>query len=150
LGDNQAVMTTADSLTTPLQSRIVQAIDKGQGWLGFDDFMRLALYTPGLGYYANDLRKLGLMPGSGSDFVTAPELSPLFGRALMPQIRQALDNSHTQEVWEFGAGSGALAAQLLQGLGLAFAPEGHAGRLWPAGTLAQRIARADAGRGVGQ
>ncbi|MFZ9181945.1 MAG: class I SAM-dependent methyltransferase [Hylemonella sp.] len=110
-------MTTADSLTTPLQSRIVQAIDKAQGWLGFDDFMHLALYTPGLGYYANDLRKLGLMPGSGSDFVTAPELSPLFGRALMPQIRQALDNSQTQEVWEFGAGSGALAAQLLQGLG---------------------------------
>ena len=79
-------MTTADSLTTPLQSRIVQAIDKAQGWLGFDDFMHQALYTPGLGYYANDLRKLGLMPGSGSDFVTAPELSPLFGRALMPQM----------------------------------------------------------------
>ncbi len=87
------------------------------GWIGFDDFMARALYTPGLGYYANDLRKLGLMPGSGSDFVTAPELSPLFGHALAAQIGQALRQSGTDEIWEFGAGSGALALQLLQTLG---------------------------------
>jgi SAM-dependent MidA family methyltransferase len=85
--------------------------------MGFDDFMSQALYTPGLGYYANDLRKLGLMPGSGSDFVTAPELSPLFGRALAAQVGEALEQTQTDEIWEFGAGSGALAQQLLDALG---------------------------------
>jgi SAM-dependent MidA family methyltransferase len=94
----------------------VQGIAAAGGWIGFDDFMAQALYTPGLGYYANDLRKLGLMPGSGSDFVTAPELSPLFGRALAAQVGQALQHSDTDEIWEFGAGSGALAAQLLEAL----------------------------------
>ena len=112
-----AEMTTAQSLTTTLTSRIVQGLAAAGGWIGFDDFMARALYTPGLGYYANDLRKLGLMPGSGSDFVTAPELSPLFGRALAAQVRQALQVSGTDEVWEFGAGSGALALQLLEALG---------------------------------
>ncbi len=110
-------MNTADSLTTTLISRIVQGMAGAGGWLGFDDFMVRALYTPGLGYYANDRRKLGLMPGSGSDFVTAPELSPLFGRALAAQVGQALQQSGTDEVWEFGAGSGALALQLLETLG---------------------------------
>lgn len=110
-------MTTPDSLTTPLAFRITQAIQAAGGWLGFDEFMALALYTPGLGYYANDLRKLGLMPASGSDFATAPEITPLFGRALAVQVMQALEQTQTAEVWEFGAGSGALALQLLDALG---------------------------------
>ena len=91
--------------------------------MGFDDFMNLALYTPGLGYYANDLRKFGLMPegatntvSAGSDFVTAPEMSPRFGQALARQIDEALKATNTQEVWEFGAGSGALAGHILQAL----------------------------------
>ncbi|QNP50475.1 SAM-dependent methyltransferase [Diaphorobacter aerolatus] len=79
--------------------------------------MELALYTPGLGYYANGTAKFGTMPQSGSDFVTAPELSPLFGWALAQQVREALDSSGTHEVWEFGAGTGALAKQLLEALG---------------------------------
>ncbi len=98
---------------------MVQAMAEAGGWLGFDDFMSRALYTPGLGYYANDLRKLGLMPGAsggGSDFVTAPELSPLFGRMLAAQVGEALARTGTEEIWEFGAGSGALALQLLQSL----------------------------------
>jgi SAM-dependent MidA family methyltransferase len=110
-------MTTTDSLTTELASRLTQAIRAAGGWLGFDEFMAQALYTPGLGYYANDLRKLGLMPGSGSDFVTAPEITPLFGQSLAVQVVQALEQTQTDEVWEFGAGSGALALQLLQALG---------------------------------
>jgi SAM-dependent MidA family methyltransferase len=57
------------------------------------------------------------MPGSGSDFVTGPELSPLFGAALARQVAQALDATATDEVWEFGAGSGALALEVLQALG---------------------------------
>ena len=109
-------MTTPDSLTSALFQRLAQAIADQGGWLPFDTFMHQALYTPGLGYYANDLRKLGLMPGSGSDFVTAPELSPLFGQALAVQVAQALQVTGTDEVWEFGAGSGALALQLLQAL----------------------------------
>jgi len=88
-----------------------------QGWLPFDRFMAMALYAPGLGYYANASRKFGRMPTSGSDFVTAPEMTPLFGQALAVQVRDALRATATHEVWEFGAGSGALAAQLLDALG---------------------------------
>ncbi|TFZ07577.1 class I SAM-dependent methyltransferase [Ramlibacter henchirensis] len=79
--------------------------------------MALALYAPGLGYYSNASRKFGAMPSSGSDFVTAPELTPLFGRALARQLQQALEASGTDDVWEFGAGSGALGEQLLGALG---------------------------------
>lgn len=78
--------------------------------------MQLVLYEPGLGYYASGSRKFGAMPGSGSDFVTAPEMSPLFGRCLAIQLRQALDRTGTDEIWEFGAGTGALARQLLEAL----------------------------------
>ncbi|MDI1273577.1 SAM-dependent methyltransferase [Polaromonas sp.] len=114
-------MTTPPSLTSPLAGHIREAIAAAGGWIGFDRFMALALYTPGLGYYANDSRKFGLMPtgvkGGGSDFVTAPELSPRFGQALARQLAQALEATGTTEVWEFGAGSGALAQQLLGALG---------------------------------
>lgn len=96
---------------------MTQAIDKAGGWLPFDRFMALALYAPGLGYYANASRKFGLMPQSGSDFVTAPELSPLFGRALSVQVADAMEHCAVDELWEFGAGSGSLALQLLQTLG---------------------------------
>jgi SAM-dependent MidA family methyltransferase len=75
--------------------------------------MALALYEPGLGYYANQQPKFGSMPQSGSDFVTAPELSALFGATLAQQVAEALSATGTDEVWEFGAGSGALAHQLL-------------------------------------
>ncbi len=79
--------------------------------------MAMVLYAPGLGYYASGRRVFGRGPASGSDFITAPELSPLFARALARQVRQALDASGSDEVWEFGAGSGALAAGLLTELG---------------------------------
>ena len=104
-------------LTEELAEHIAQAIAAEGGWLGFDRFMALALYTPGLGYYANDSTKFGAMPESGSDFVTAPELTPLFGQTLAVQVGEALQRTGTDEVWEFGAGSGALALQLLDALG---------------------------------
>ena len=107
----------SSSLTTALKQHIEEAIRAAGGWLAFDRFMELALYTPGLGYYANGTAKFGTMPQSGSDFVTAPELSPLFGWALAQQVREALDASGTDEIWEFGAGTGALAKQLLEVLG---------------------------------
>ncbi|MBN8494277.1 MAG: SAM-dependent methyltransferase, partial [Burkholderiales bacterium] len=105
------------SLSAQLAQRIRAAIAAEGGWLPFDRYMAMALYEPGLGYYAHGGRKFGAMPGSGSDFVTAPEMSPLFGRALAVQVEQALAACGSSEVWEFGAGSGALAAQLLQALG---------------------------------
>lgn len=106
--------------SSPLHQHIAQAIAQAGGWLGFDRFMALALYTPGLGYYAHDSLKFGTMPtgkGAGSDFVTAPEMSPLFGRTLAAQIGEALQATGTDEIWEFGAGTGALAGQLLDTLG---------------------------------
>jgi len=114
-------MTNFPILASELPDRIAKAIGVAGGWIGFDHFMALALYTPGLGYYASDSRKFGLMPsgvkGGGSDFVTAPELSPRFGQTLARQVAEALQVTGTAEVWEFGAGSGALAMQILDTLG---------------------------------
>jgi SAM-dependent MidA family methyltransferase len=123
--DNPGVTTTTDSLTTPLHVHIVDQIHAAGGWIGFDQFMALALYTPALGYYTNSSLKFGTMPYTvqdgervaGSDFVTAPELSPLFGYCLAAQVQEAMQKTGTDEVWEFGAGSGALALQLLTTLG---------------------------------
>ena len=100
-----------------LLARARAAVQASGGWLAFDRYMSLALYEPGLGYYASGRRVFGSMPASGSDFVTAPELSPLFGQTLARQVAQALDATQADEVFEFGAGSGALAAQLLAALG---------------------------------
>jgi SAM-dependent MidA family methyltransferase len=117
-------MTTSSILTSTLAGHIQQSLVDHQGWMGFDEFMAQALYTPGLGYYTNDSIKFGALPYSveggervaGSDFVTAPEMSPLFGRTVAAQVAQALQVTGTQEVWEFGAGSGALALQVLDEL----------------------------------
>ena len=100
-----------------LDALIRAELQAAGGWLAFDRFMSLALYAPGLGYYSGPQRKFGQMPGGGSDFVTAPEMSPLFGRALAAQIRQALEITGVRTVVEFGAGSGALAEQILGALG---------------------------------
>ena len=110
-------MTEAGSLTSALRSLVEKAIGRSGGWMPFDRFMALALYAPGLGYYANASRKFGMLPSSGSDFATAPEMTPLFGAALAVQVADALRATATTEVWEFGAGSGALALQLLGALG---------------------------------
>jgi SAM-dependent MidA family methyltransferase len=113
--------TGAESLSARLHTRLSTAIAENGAWLPFDRFMAMALYEPDLGYYARGSQQFGSLPPSatraGSDFVTAPELSPLFGQALARQVAQALDASDTHEVFEFGAGSGALAAQLLGALG---------------------------------
>ena len=110
-------MTNASPLSFELTPRIHQAIEQAGGWIGFDRFMTMALYEPGLGYYTNALQKFGAMPSSGSDFVTAPGMSPLFGQTLAVQVKEALAATGSDEVWEFGAGTGALALQLLDSLG---------------------------------
>jgi SAM-dependent MidA family methyltransferase len=99
-----------------LVDRIASRIAAAGGWMPFDDFMAEALYAPGLGYYSGGRRIFGLGPEGGSDFVTAPELSPFFGRALAVQVREALTAAGSDQVFEFGAGSGALAEQLLEAL----------------------------------
>src|SRR6476619_1600595 len=95
-----------------LRRRIAGRIAAAGGWLPFDDFMVEALYAPGLGYYSGGRRIFGLAPAGGSDFVTAPELSPFFGRTLAVQVREGLAAAGSREVFEFGAGSGALAETL--------------------------------------
>ncbi|MEO8410550.1 MAG: class I SAM-dependent methyltransferase, partial [Propionivibrio sp.] len=91
-----------------LQRHIGAQIAAAGGWIGFDRFMELALYTPGMGYYSGGAHKFG----AAGDFVTAPEISPLFGQALATQVEQILALSAPQIV-EVGAGSGRLAADLL-------------------------------------
>ena len=94
-----------------LGALIAREIDAADGWIAFDRFMQLALYAPGLGYYTAGARKLG-DSASGGDFVTAPEISPLFGCALAAQVVQVFERT-APRILEFGAGSGALARDLL-------------------------------------
>ena len=85
----------------------VEIADAG-GAISFARYMDLALYTPGLGYYSGGAQKFG----AAGDFVTAPEISPLFGQTLARQVAQVCAASALQ-ILEFGAGSGKLAAHLL-------------------------------------
>jgi SAM-dependent MidA family methyltransferase len=78
------------------------------GWISFARYMELALYAPGLGYYTAGAHKFG----EAGDFITAPELSPLFGRTLARQMAQIMACS-APHILELGAGSGKLAADLL-------------------------------------
>jgi SAM-dependent MidA family methyltransferase len=98
----------AQAYSDALKRRIVARIDEEDGWIGFDRFMDLALYAPGMGYYSGGARKFG----AAGDFVTAPEISPIFGQTLATQAVQIMAASAPQII-EVGAGSGRLAADLL-------------------------------------
>jgi SAM-dependent MidA family methyltransferase len=98
------------ALSSELLARVRDEIAAGGGFLPFARYMELVLYAPGLGYYVNGLRKLG----PEGDFVTAPELSPLFGATLAQWFAPVLDAGC--EILEFGAGSGRLAADVIMGL----------------------------------
>ncbi len=91
-----------------LAERIRSEVAAAGGWIPFARYMELALYAPGLGYYSAGARKFG---GQG-DFVTAPELTPLFGRALARQAAQVLESTGG-DILELGPGSGRLALDLL-------------------------------------
>jgi len=93
-----------------LNATIRREIALAGGWISFARFMDLALYAPGQGYYVAGSTKLG----REGDFVTAPEVSPLFGRTLARQVAQVLGRS--DKVLELGAGSGAMAADVLDEL----------------------------------
>ncbi len=92
-----------------LAALIREAIAAAGGRLGFDRFMELALYAPGLGYYSAGSRKFG----EAGDFITAPELSPLFSRCLARQCAEVLAGIQGGAILEFGAGSGVMAADIL-------------------------------------
>jgi SAM-dependent MidA family methyltransferase len=91
-----------------LARHIRDEITAAAGWVSFARYMELALYAPGLGYYMAGARKLG----RDGDFVTAPEISELFGQTLAAQVAEVLAGAGG-DVLEIGAGSGALAATLL-------------------------------------
>jgi SAM-dependent MidA family methyltransferase len=92
-----------------LLKQIRRAIAKSPHGIPFDHFMELALYAPGMGYYVAGSRKFG----EGGDFVTSPEVSPLFAQCMARQAAQVLERLGGGEVLEFGAGSGLLAADML-------------------------------------
>jgi len=105
-----------------LQAAIARAVAADGGFLSFARYMEMALYAPALGYYAAGARKFG----AAGDFVTAPEMTPLFGQALAVQIAQGMVCS-APAVIEVGAGSGRLAADLLLALeSLGYPPERYA------------------------
>jgi SAM-dependent MidA family methyltransferase len=91
---------------------IRQAIDEAGGSISFAQFMHLALYSPGLGYYNVGTTKFG----ETGDFVTAPELSPLFGRVVARQCASVLKQLEKGKILELGAGSGRLAVEILRKL----------------------------------
>ena len=93
---------------------IVREIKAAGGWIDFSQYMTLALYAPGLGYYSAGLQKFG----EGGDFITAPELSPLFAQSLANPVAAVLSDMAGGNIIEFGAGSGVLAAGLLAELHL--------------------------------
>jgi SAM-dependent MidA family methyltransferase len=101
-----------------LAALIAARIDAAGGWIDFSEFMDLALYAPGLGYYSAGAAKFG----PAGDFVTAPEISPLFGRCMARACAPVLDATGGV-VLELGGGTGKLAAELLAALaGLGAAP----------------------------
>ena len=93
-----------------LLDRIASDLSAHGNWISFARYMGIALYEPGLGYYVGG----NSLFGAAGDFVTAPELSPLFARTLARQVAELLEPGDA--VLEFGAGSGALAEALLGGL----------------------------------
>ena len=112
----------SQALSQQLADLIQQKIKDNNGWIDFATFMQMALYTPDLGYYSGGAQKFGDSLKGGGDFVTAPEISPLFAQTLARQYTQlhaacmlaAGDvNDTTSSILELGAGTGKLAADLL-------------------------------------
>jgi SAM-dependent MidA family methyltransferase len=102
-----------------LSALIADQIRQAGGWISFARYLELVLYAPGLGYYSAGSRKFG----AAGDFVTAPEMTPLFGRAVARQVAEIMAQS-APEIIEAGAGTGLLAADLLLALeALGCAPE---------------------------
>lgn len=106
------MQTQAQQTIVQAQIEIISQKIQSDGPISFADYMQCALYHPTWGYYNNATQKLGAQ----GDFVTAPEISPLFGAALARQLATILPQLGTPYVLEFGAGTGKLATDILQTL----------------------------------
>jgi SAM-dependent MidA family methyltransferase len=117
------VMSTEEEAHSREVMRLIRArIESAGGWLPFDEFMELALYAPGLGYYSAG----GVKIGAGGDFTTAPEVSDLFSQCAARQVSEVLERTGGS-VLELGAGTGRMAASLLSTLAaLGCLPEQYA------------------------
>jgi SAM-dependent MidA family methyltransferase len=93
-----------------LLDRVAAELAASGNWISFARYMDIALYAPQLGYYCGG----SPLFGAAGDFVTAPDLSPLFARTLARQVAELLEPG--EAILEFGAGSGALAGELLRAL----------------------------------
>ncbi len=113
------VTSNTENPARELEVLIEHELAQAGGWIGFDRFMALALYAPNLGYYSARRQPIGLGLGRtpSSDFVTAPQMSPWFSRTLAHSVREALETTSTRDVWEFGAGTGEMAFEILSKLG---------------------------------
>ena len=100
------------AVSRELVGRIAAAIDTAGGWLPFEQFMQMALYEPGLGYYSAGAGKIGL----AGDFTTAPEQGDWLAEAIAALLAPRLAALGSTSLLEFGAGSGSLAARLIAGL----------------------------------
>ena len=102
--------------TELLSQKIMAEIALNGGWIPFSRYMEMALYEPGMGYYSAGAHKLG----AGGDFTTAPELSPLFGAAIVETLLPILEGLQAKglptQIMEFGAGTGKLAESILSRL----------------------------------
>jgi SAM-dependent MidA family methyltransferase len=115
-------------------AQLAARIEAAGGWIPFSSFMETALYAPGLGYYVVPRAVFG----PGGDFVTAPELSPLFAACVANGVAGILAQAGGGDVVEFGAGSGALAAELLPALQRLGAPVSRYRIVEPSPALAAR------------
>jgi SAM-dependent MidA family methyltransferase len=95
--------------TLRMREMIAREIAAAGGWIGFERYMDLALYAPGLGYYSAGAHKLG----AGGDFTTAPEISSLFGACVAKQCAEVLRAVREGSILEVGAGTGRLAVDML-------------------------------------
>ena len=100
---------TASAHSEKLRQHIRQQIASSSDLLSFDRFMDLCLYAPALGYYSTGHQKFGI----GGDFITAPQLSPLFSQCIARQTQQILQQISQGNILEFGAGNGAMACDIL-------------------------------------
>ena len=104
--------THAAAVSQALLDTIKQEIKAERGAIPFDRYMELVLYAPGLGYYSNGTQKFG----SAGDFVTAPEVSSLFGRCIAHSVAKVLASLSGGDLLELGAGSGVMAVDVLREL----------------------------------
>ena len=101
----------AQQSSANLQTLLAEEIKKYGNWIPFSRFMELVLYAPQYGYYTGGSHKIG----NDGDFITAPTLTPLFARTLARQLQELLPQT-AGNIYEFGAGTGQLAADLLNNL----------------------------------